>query len=87
MTDNARDGADSSWLAEFLSNAVHSNLRSLVKINRGAAPGSSLEFNAHGERAGWAHDVDAGSVVVVARRAVAGFVEGVLEIGQLSTPI
>ena len=54
---------------------------------RGAAPGSSLEFNAHGERAGWAHDVDAGSVVVVARRAVAGFVEGVLEIGQLSTPI
>ena len=55
--------------------------------HRGAAPGSSLEFNAHGERAGWAHDVDAGSVVVVARRAVAGFVEGVLEIGQLSTPI
>ena len=54
---------------------------------RGAAPGSSLEFNAHGERAGWAHDVDAGSIVVVARRAVAGFVEGVLEIGQLSTPI
>ena len=59
----------------------------LQKTNRGAAPGSSLEFNAHGERAGWAHDVDAGSVVVVARRAVAGFVEGVLEIGQLSTPI
>lgn len=55
--------------------------------DRGAAPGSSLEFNAHGERAGWAHDVDAGSIVVVARRAVAGFVEGVLEIGQLSTPI
>jgi len=55
--------------------------------HRGAAPGSSLEFNAHGERAGWAQDVDAGSIVVVARRAVAGFVEGVLEIGQLSTPI
>ena len=34
---------------------------------RGAAPGSSLEFNANGRYAGWVHDVAVGSLVVVVR--------------------
>ena len=43
------------------------NCAGRTRVHRGAAPGSSLEFNANGEHTGWVDDVAVGSLVVVVR--------------------